>query len=34
MYIFFKKSTRGGVSYVSNRYIEFSNKSLKLYDPK
>ena len=34
MYIFFGKGTRGGVSYISNRYSKSSNKYLKFYDPK
>ena len=34
MYIFFEKSTRGGVSYISNRYTKANNKHLKSYDPK
>ena len=34
MYIFFKKGTRGGVSYISNRYSKVNNKYLKSYDPK
>ena len=34
MYVFFEKGTRGGVSYVSNRYSEAKNKHLKSYDPK
>ena len=34
MYIFFGKSTRGGISYISNRYSKANNKYLKSYDPK
>ena len=37
MYIFSKKGTRGGISYISNRYSEDSeanNKYLSSYDPK
>ena len=34
MYIFFKKDTRGGISYISNKYSKASNKHLKSYDPK
>ena len=33
-YIFFKKSTRGGISYISNRYSKVDNKYLKSYGPK
>ena len=32
MYIFFEKSTRGGISYISNRYSKTNNKYLKSYD--
>ena len=34
MYIFFEKSTRGGVSYISNRYSKAHSKYLKSYEPK
>ena len=34
MYIFFKKSIKGGVSYISNRYSKANKKYLKSYDPK
>ena len=34
MYMFFKKFTRGGVPYISNRYSKANNKCLKSYDPK
>ena len=34
MYIFFEKGTRGGISYISNRYIKSNNKYLRSYDPK
>ena len=33
MYIFFEKGTRGGISYISNRYSKAKNKYLKSYDP-
>ena len=32
MYIFFEKGTRGGVSYISNRYSKAKNRYLKSYD--
>ena len=32
--IFFEKDTRGGVSYISNRYSKAKNKYLKSYDLK
>ena len=34
MQIFFEKGTRGGASYVSNRYSKTSNKYLKSEDPR
>ena len=34
MYTLFEKGTRGGVSYISNRYSKINNKYLKSYDPK
>ena len=34
MYIFFEKGTRGGTSYISNRYNKTNNKCLKSYDLK
>ena len=33
MYIFFGKDTRGGISYISNRYRKANKKYLK-YDSK
>ena len=34
MYIFFEKDTRGGISYILNRYSKANNKYLKSCDPK
>ena len=34
IYVFFQKGTRGGISYISKRYIKASNKYLKSHDPK
>ena len=34
MYTSFEKGTRGGISYICNRYSKASNKYLKSYDPK
>ena len=34
MDIFFEKGTRGGISYISNRYSKANKKYLKSYDPK
>ena len=34
MYIFFEKSTRGGISYFSKRYSKASYKYSKCFDPK
>ena len=34
IYLFSGKVVRGGVSYISKRYNKFSNKYLKLYEPK
>ena len=33
-FIFFNKGTRGGISYISNRYSKASNKYVKSCDPK
>ena len=34
MYLFFEKCTRGGISYISIRYIKANNKYVKSFDPK
>ena len=34
MYIFFEKGTKGGISYISNRYRNTNNKYLRSYDTK
>ena len=34
MYVFFEKGTRGGISYIPNRYSKTNNKYLILYDQK
>ena len=34
MYKIFEKGTRGGISYISNRYCRANSKYLKSYDPK
>ena len=34
MRMFFGKGTRGGISYISNRYNKAKHKYLKSYDPK
>ena len=34
IYIFFKKGTRGGISYSSNRYSKANDKYLKSYGAK
>ena len=34
MFTFFEKGTRGGISYIPNRYSKAKNKYLKSYDPK
>ena len=34
IYLFFEDDMRGGVSYISKRYSQASNKYLKSYDPK
>ena len=34
IYIFFQECTRGGISYISNKYKKANNKYLKSHDPK
>ena len=34
LYIIFEKGTKGGISYISNRYSKSNNNCLKYYDPK
>ena len=34
LYIIFEKGTKGGISYISNRYCKSNNNCLKHYDPK
>ena len=34
IYIFYEKSTTGGLSYISNKYRKANNKYLKSYDSK
>ena len=34
MHIFFETGTRGGISYISNRYSKASNKCLRSYGSK
>ena len=34
MYVFFGKGTRGGISYIPNRYSKTNNKYLISYDQK
>ena len=34
MLTFLKKCTRGGISYISNRYSKSNNRYLKSYEPK
>ena len=34
MYLFFEKGMRSGVSYISKRYSQASNKYIKSYDSK
>ena len=34
MFTFFEKGTKGGVSYISNRFTKANNKYLKSYGPQ